>query len=150
MKKLELKHIAPYLPYKLQGVFNLRSVADNYPNEMRRKELKPDAVDFFVDYCKPVFRPLSDLTKEIEHNGERFNPMRKLGEFMYIAQPDSFGNEKDAVNWVRAMTNLVSYDCLNLPYFVCEKLFEWHFDVFGLIDEGLAIDINTLKHSLLL
>jgi hypothetical protein len=24
------------------------------------------------------------------------------------------------------------------------KLFEWHFDVFGLIDAGLAIDINTL------
>ena len=26
-----------------------------------------------------------------------------------------------------------------------EKLLEWHFDVFGLIDAGLAIDINTLK-----
>ena len=26
-----------------------------------------------------------------------------------------------------------------------QKLFEWHFDVFGLIDAGLAIDINTLE-----
>ena len=24
-----------------------------------------------------------------------------------------------------------------------EKMFEWHFDVFGLIEKGLAIDINT-------
>ena len=26
-----------------------------------------------------------------------------------------------------------------------EKLFEWHFDIFGLIEKGLAIDINTLS-----
>jgi len=26
-----------------------------------------------------------------------------------------------------------------------EKLISWHFDVFGLIEKGLAIDINTLK-----
>jgi len=24
-------------------------------------------------------------------------------------------------------------------------LFKWHFDVFGLIKKGLAVDINTLK-----
>jgi hypothetical protein len=28
-----------------------------------------------------------------------------------------------------------------------QKLFEWHFDVFGLISKGLAIDINTLKNQ---
>ena len=25
------------------------------------------------------------------------------------------------------------------------KLLEWHFDIFGLIEKGLAIDINTLN-----
>ena len=29
---------------------------------------------------------------------------------------------------------------VNMPYAVLEKLFEWHFDAFGLIPEGLAID----------
>lgn len=28
---------------------------------------------------------------------------------------------------------------------VAQKLFEWHFDVFGLIDSGLAIDKRTIK-----
>ena len=30
-------------------------------------------------------------------------------------------------------------------YSVISKLFEWHFDVFGLINKGLAIDISTLS-----
>ncbi len=32
----------------------------------------------------------------------------------------------------------------NCPYEVMEKLLSWHFDVFSLIEKGLAIDINTL------
>lgn len=31
-------------------------------------------------------------------------------------------------------------------YLLMQKLIEWHFDVFGLIEKGLAIDINTLKN----
>ena len=34
---------------------------------------------------------------------------------------------------------------LSKMYIEVVKLFEWHFDVFGLIPEGLAIDINTLE-----
>ena len=30
-------------------------------------------------------------------------------------------------------------------YFIYQKLCEWHFDIFGLIDAGLAVDINTVK-----
>jgi len=30
-------------------------------------------------------------------------------------------------------------------YFLHELLFKWHFDVFGLIEKGLAIDINTIE-----
>lgn len=33
----------------------------------------------------------------------------------------------------------------DLDYHDVRILFEYHFDVFGLIDAGLAIDINTLK-----
>ena len=28
---------------------------------------------------------------------------------------------------------------------IYEKLFEWHFDVFNLIEAGIAIDVNTVK-----
>jgi hypothetical protein len=32
-----------------------------------------------------------------------------------------------------------------LTYENWQLLFKWHFDVFGLIEKGLAIDINTLS-----
>ncbi len=32
-------------------------------------------------------------------------------------------------------------------YEVWQKLLEMHFDIFGLIEKGLAIDINTLKNA---
>ncbi len=41
-------------------------------------------------------------------------------------------------------------DCIDndnidiLPLYVCEYLFKWHFDVYGMIESGEAIDINTL------
>jgi hypothetical protein len=31
-----------------------------------------------------------------------------------------------------------------ISYLIYEDLFELHFDVFGLIEKGLAIDINTI------
>jgi hypothetical protein len=30
---------------------------------------------------------------------------------------------------------------------IMQKLLEWHFDIFGLIKEGLAIDINTIGEN---
>ena len=38
--------------------------------------------------------------------------------------------------------NVVSLNKNN--YWKIEKLFEWHFDVFGLIEKGLAINVNDL------
>ena len=36
---------------------------------------------------------------------------------------------------------------LNNQYKLHELLFEWHFDVFNLIEKGLALDISTLKQK---
>ena len=89
-------------------------------------------------------RPLSDLTKEIEHNGEKFKPFDELSNFLYITEKDNFDTVLSARLWVETMI-LYRPDCLTLPFNVVQKLFEWHFDVFGLIKDGLAIDINTIK-----
>ena len=75
-------------------------------------------------YYKPILRPLSQLTQEIEHNGESFIPMDVLYELF-------------------RKTDLFYFDKTNLfrnPYEIIEKLIEWHFDVFGLINDGLAIE----------
>ena len=149
MKKLELKHLAPYLPYNLK-------VFDDYYSEIRYlaalafsdcgivKQLHYPSQTREYNEIKPILHPLSDLTKEIEHNGEKFKPFDELSNFLYITEKDNFDTVLSARLWVETMI-LYRPDCLTLPFNVVQKLFEWHFDVFGLIKDGLAIDINTLK-----
>jgi len=140
--KLELKHLAPYLPYglkyQLKGNFPIKEGVENIIEDIR--EVSP--FDFTIkkvlewETCKPILRPLSDLTKEIEVNGKHFTPCYHW---------DHSNTEQDTycdriVN-VASDPSSVEY----LDYFIVEKLVEWHFDIFGLIDAGLAVDINTVK-----
>ena len=75
--KLELKHLAPYLPY------GLKMKLLNFPFDGHIRILELDCghdFHFYLqnNYVRPFLRPLSDLTKEIEVNGERFVPIIKL------------------------------------------------------------------------
>ena len=168
--KLELKHLAPYLPYDIKFTQNEMEYtafgyATSWYNENGSTYIKgrylipskvyPDNVfthSFIIDCIKPILRPLRDLTIEIEHNGEKFIPIDWF-------KPDdsemscNFLQERDK-ELIEAILHISMYDIsvyegnidINLlPYFVMEKLFEWHFDILGLIIEGLATDINTLK-----
>jgi hypothetical protein len=86
--------------------------------------------------------PLSYLTKEIEINGEKFKPFDKLGE--------QFGRTKFiSINHDGELLFKGKNECYifgKKDVLECyDMLSEWHFDIFGLIPEGLAIDINTLK-----
>ena len=137
--KLEIKHLAPYLPYDIGCVIPLgyhRTLDVNILQIMIKE-------NFFKCYLK--LRPLSDLTKEIEHNGERFVPIdelwgQTLGEIDSNTYDDYFFNPDLKTTWI------CKENVLQLEWIVVEKLFEWHFDVFGLIGSGLAIDINTLNN----
>lgn len=127
--KLELKHLAGYLPYELECTTIHSRYKDNY---------KLIGLDFsgctFKDFelfyfrIKPILRPLSDLTKEIEVNGEKFVPNIKL-QWLF---EDYFDYSKFILEG-------------RLSFIKMEKLLEWHFDIYGLIEKGLAIDINILK-----
>jgi hypothetical protein len=128
--KIELEKLAPYLPYKLQ----IQSTLGIKEMHYNRFENRNDLV-MVLDVLKatfnekPILRPLSDLTKEIEVNGESFVPAVRL----------HFGNDAIEIlqgdNWVSQW----------LSYEECNYLISWHFDVFGLIEQGLAVDINTLS-----
>ena len=123
--KLELKHLAPYLPYELKAC----ATDVDYIDKVTAHNVTH--IVYEQDKVKPILRPLSDLTKEIEHNGERFVPKKRLDTVCFT--------ERDE-DWLEELMS-------SLPLHDWQLLFSWHFDVFGLIDAGLAIDINTLKQE---
>ena len=160
--KLELKHIVPYLPYGLKC-----RVKDKGKTKFSELSgIYNDCSCVFFDIIesqqgfsevKPILRPLSDLTKEIdgvvgivelakiaaEYWGVDFD-VDKISPFgAGVCSTDGcefgftglefyfLGDEKDSI------------EINQLTYF--EYLFENHYDVYGLIEKGLAIDINTIE-----
>ena len=133
--KLELKHLAPYLPYGLKCMVDKETVLligldteVEYWIIWKKLAASNQGCSYPSKNFKLLLRPLSDLTKEIEHNGEKFVP--SLNEDSELRQ-----------------FTFSSFNSIKTYYADFEKLFEWHFDVFGLIEAGLAIDINTLHEK---
>jgi len=126
MKELTIKHLSAYLPYGVKC-----SHARKKGNIKATDVLTIDT--WFItkrDYFKPILRPLSDLTKEIEHNGEKFVPAAKMITHGFH---NSFWYE------------LEKFDYRYLYAMDLDKLLEWHFDIFSLIESGLAISIHDTK-----
>ena len=174
--KLEIKHLENYLSHKLMCVRNgsnpVELVGLRFGNEAVNNELWiwKEGKQYLTGYlyeCKPILRPLSDLTKEIEHNGQKFVPIYELcdvfntsvcysdyktikksckyttsGSFLYTIWGNSNliikPTHKDETVF---LFNININHITRSPYWMLEKLFEWHFDVFGLIKEGLALPL---------
>lgn len=134
--KLELKHLAPYLPYGLKinlnrnkGMYmasniDLLKTDISFNSGVSEAYVMYDQVSYGMHDIKPILRPLSDLD------------VRK------IDIPDSYLIEKNFDgNIILQRGNVWSCDWR----IVDQYLFENHYDVFELIPAGLAIDINTLN-----
>jgi hypothetical protein len=129
--ELELKHIAPYLPYGLKilrpdnkAVLELVGVVGG---SMVFHEEAGDAFGSIGKHNKPLLRPLSQLTTLIKHNGDEFVPMEEIDNYH---------------NFSILRTDDLKTDPLRYPYTVVEALISWHFDVFGLIEAGWAVELN--------
>lgn len=132
--ELELKHIAPYLPYglKCQTLDRGKTViselnaaySDNSYTFMNIVESEKG-----FDDIKPILKSMNNL------NNTYINELAK-----YIVSID----EKYTIELATILIKAYKPNPLGMPYIVIQKLLEWHFDVFGLIEKGLAIDINTL------
>lgn len=159
MKTLEFKYLALYLPHELRGKIVMRN--GNLSGEMHitfEMLIGSDMEDIPTVnrgkihvwnkdkyQIKPILRPLSDLTKEIEHNGKKFVPIEKLKKdltHLNDKYPD-WGLGKDLS--LRVLSSEAFCFDFEEYFQIVQKLFEWHFDIHELIDEGLAIDINTIK-----
>ena len=180
--KLELKHLASYLPYKLKvasgdwydedckldRIGTMVMNYDNYtPNNISINQLCGNIDGKFTIYgvikrkAKPILRPLSDLTKDIDG-------VVHLVELAKIEHPCSIyhsftgssvevaGNENNSLNFRFDFDNEFfinsEFDCDDIYYPVMyqlelyEYLFKNHFDVYGLIEKGLAIDVNMIEN----
>ena len=121
--KLELKHLVGYLPYRLK----IKTTSTNYKETYTLISLDVFGFGFkegelFLRRCKPILRPLSDLTrKELEDAG-------------FSDHIDYLTYENKGVEWT-----------LKAPYTHIKYLLSKHYDVYGLIPAGLAININTLQ-----
>jgi hypothetical protein len=125
--KLELRHLAPYLPYGLKAI-------DTQTKEIRRVTLLHFTYDLktvghnhliyeglILRKHKPILRPLSDLSNEDLEGEPIYFPSIKMVELIESNR-----------------------DILGCDYSEVDYLIRNHFDVFGLIEKGLAIDINTI------
>ena len=157
--KLELKHLAPYLPYGLSFSVNLNDVRDNFPDELRTLKLAETNIDLALKTGKPILRPLSSITKE------------ESSKILSKSQGVSINEDTLRVFKNNDDTIIIQYEylndvllCLSLSYtnrtfiatpyaiyrshkkvtstpmFIYDWFIENHFDVFGLIDRGLAIE----------
>lgn len=122
-----LKAYSSYLPYgvkvvddEYKDIHTLFTVCSNNSIVVKNNEDKGVDVLIYGDF-KLLLRPLSDLTKEIEHNGEMFYPYHKLKLPLDLALNMDYRN----IN--------------NFPYKVISQMIEWHFDVFDLHSRGLCI-----------
>jgi len=181
--KLELKHLAPYLPYGLAALSENGIKRNVVVNHFTYK-LDTVGLNHLLNFNNPIFihkpilRPLFDLTNSITHDGNTFIPLLELANSNYYIKSnlsnkfdlfqknnDSYYiaySSKESIN--KYQFNVGTFDEKggdNNLYFRFyshnnrernhysditnyQNMFLWHFDVFGLIEKGLAIDINNL------
>ena len=127
--ELEVKHLAPYLPYKIKGrsrntgtIFTITGFNDR------------NSITTYGDLGMSDF----EGTELLLHS---FSDLKKQ-EFKNLV------DELDRISFGTFSELFLEKNALKMPYILVEILFENHFDLFGLIEKGLAVDINTLSVSL--
>jgi hypothetical protein len=146
--KLELKHLdfvnngkvrltrLPHWDFENVSLQNCQLAFNGSSNEpyLRYKD-----VTFGLDQIKPLLRSLSQLTQEIEVDGVRFVPLVELKNYSdgsvhmddWLEHMDDFSYKPHEINFEQC------------PYIFIQKLQEWHFDIYGLIEAGLAIEMKV-------
>ena len=152
--ELELKHLAPYLPYGLEILEITKGNFECDPNNEDKELLTDRNVSRFIGKkpyrClsqKPILRPLSNLTLDVinkfyVNKAENGIILRKYitPKTMEITLTATYKMMGDSFTDFIISQNSI----INTDYWLVELLLKHHYDVFGLIEKGLAIDINTL------
>lgn len=138
-EQLTLEDLAPYLPYRLKfytiksvekgNIYNLNGLS--FEREGESMTLDRFLCDINHGFYFPIMYPLSMLTQEIEHNGEKFVPQKELGhlDFEWL------------INAVKPheLVKRANYEDV-------VKLHEWHFWTGdqSYFDKGLIVDKSKM------
>ena len=143
--KISEKHIAPYLPYGLcfqcidieSGEYEelplTALILTDGRQDLTIGNLEVDIDDLFANEYEafyPILRPISCLLDEDYR--EVFN-----SRFPHV--PFDFNSFSDLASAISNKAFL-----LDLPFDLMLWLIERHFDIFGLIPQNLAVDINKV------
>lgn len=164
MKELTIKELAPYLPYDIKvdltrPFFQSKNIVLMgftlaYNKSTNEYWVMKNGITYGLEHIKPILRPLSELTKPITHNNETFVPIERLEQGEngstyreYSSTPNeltlSITYKLMGETFTDIVINRNSVDSTKYEY--VQKLLEWHFDIFSLLENNLAIDITTLK-----
>jgi hypothetical protein len=128
--KLEIKHLAPYLPYGLKAKFQAKNKKTCRKYVIGTISVMYsdcsiccyDTVNATPDQFKPILRPLSDYA---DINSDTMNSLNcDISDQIQISE---FANKR------------ISLSAISVGAF--DILVSNHVDVFGLIDEGLALPL---------
>ena len=145
--KIELKHIAAYLPYDFQVYVDRLQKSLTIITLNKSKNLVQVIYDdrsegqtvlgLKLEHVKPILRPLSDLLEKLD--------FFEIGDDSNYSIEFDHGNIKLIENLESIADNKSYFDIQFLPYAVVQQLIEWHLDIFGLIPAGLAISIHDVE-----
>jgi hypothetical protein len=134
---LELKHLAPYLPYNLY--FN------RLEHECIDKSTNP------VTYSREKY-PVKTQLNFVTLNGFNYKenkPLLRRKTYLHNLQSEMlirWGgvlSDRAKAQWLKEVTDDMLYSAFNsLRYDFVELMLENHIDVFGLIDAGLATELS--------
>ncbi len=131
------EYMAMSLPYELKiindgnEIETISALGDSFQFQIRGGSF---AYGWYGDTfdCKPILRPLSDLPRLITQKGynneEPFFPLYRL-------QKEDKAFTTDFIH---------AFGVEECKFSVIELLLKWHFDLFGGIESGEAVDVNSL------
>lgn len=151
---LEIKHIAPYLPYGLKMLFTYGNKVGELTNLYDIKQY--DDIKLSIDYSqgehiwmyKPILRPLSDLNTLGEQEFATEYSIDLMLKKLHPKMGVSFFEHNKKLHFEfdlsfdHSSTLLCDFEIYEQ---VKNELLRSHYDILGLIDLGLAVNINTLK-----
>lgn len=137
-QKLTIEHLAPYLPYGLKMYIPKKYRFSGVNTDAKALELTGFQDDYIklgriggfypIGDFKPLLLPLSGLVPQLAE---------------YLFDIGLYESIETATKWLEDIIDFKAQ--LSFRYNMCQKIFELHGDLFGLIPANLALDKSTYK-----